>query len=717
MKNGKCMRSGAQPRSFSAQPRQRSPTRNAEGFRSVKVPWPYPPLPEYVFRTMERSLEDMTYHENRRMFEDIPDVDLISKEDVIMRKLVMKTLSSVRQWLLPACATHRSALLWYKKAQNSGRDNCGHMVRISTQALGPDRIIDVSTQSAQKAFFRGNYDQWGLAGVDDVGKYLKRAIANGEVELMWRGRININLMEVVDPDTGDYLMHYKDALAQDHFNYFCLGQITSNAPQRLRSLLETVIGKDDAIRIHLIHRDLLPTRASCKGLVIGARGKAQPPIKPQPAPYARTEIPSPMPSRLPPGSPGAPPPKPLAWDPTPPPKPPAWDPTPPPTPPARIIKARGSVSLMSVDRDGQAPFKMQRTRSLQEAMDKRTVASDGTPSSQSLQEATDKLTVATDGTPPVRGRSLFDTDSNAREATPSEELEQILLARSKAKALVGNSQLHPRALGGHQHNAVEAEPLASAGPQPTGVHIEEEVDFDPPEQPEIEELADPAEQAEEAALLAFKSHWNLTKAWERRVVEVPELTGPNRTMMEAVVLAERNYLAECHTIKTKYINDMRPPSYCSDPHRQGFQGVVSTSRIRAAEAAFDSPSAQAMAAELEILGAIHYGCLMDIAKQANRETLPHWIPLAPFSITVLRAHSGTRPGRYPGIVEYAKIFDELGLIKSGKMPGQRTCGKTVVETPIPDTLPLLYEWGPWFLGEGGFSHPDDSFCIIGAIGT
>ena len=259
IRNGKCMRSGAQPRSFSAQPRQRSPTRNAEGFRSIKVPWPYPPLPEYVFRTMEKDLADMLFHESRRMFEDIPDVDLISKEDVIMRKLVMKTLSSVRQWLLPACATHRSALLWYKKAQNSGRDNCGHMVRISTQALGPDRIIDVSTQPAQKAFFRGSYDQWALAGVDDVGRYLKRAIGNCEVELMWRGRININLMEVVDPDTGDYLMHYKDALAQDHFNYFCLGQITSNAPQRLRSLLETVIGNDDAIRIHLIHRDLLPT--------------------------------------------------------------------------------------------------------------------------------------------------------------------------------------------------------------------------------------------------------------------------------------------------------------------------------------------------------------------------------------------------------------------------------------------------------------------------
>ena len=39
-------------------------------------------------------------------------------------------------------------------------------------------------------------------------------------------------------------------------------------------------------------------------------------------------------------------------------------------------------------------------------------------------------------------------------------------------------------------------------------------------------------------------------------------------------------------------------------------------------AAFGFPSAQAMEEELKMLGAIHYGYLMDIAKQANRETLP-----------------------------------------------------------------------------------------------
>ncbi len=405
-RNGKCMRSGAQPRSFSAQPRKPSPERNAEGFRSVKVPWPYPPLPEYVFRTMEASLEDMTHHEDRRMFEDIPDVDLISKEDVIMRKLVMKTLSSVRHWLLPACADIRSARLWHRRAMASNRNNCGYMVRINTQRLGPDRIIDVSTHQAQKAFFRGDYDQWGKDVSDNAARWLSRAIANGEVELMWRGRIHINMMEVVDPDSGDYQMPYIDALARDYFHHFCLGRISLNAPQRLKSLLETVIGNDDAIRIHLDQRQLLPHRASCKGSVIGARGKAPQPIKPQPAPYAETEIPPPMPDRLPPGSPGAPPPKPLAWDPTPPPK-----------PPAGVPKARGSISLAlahsqpashspmtSVDRDGRSPFKKQRTsslssQSLQEAMDKLTVATDGTPSSQSLQEATDKLTVATDGTP------------------------------------------------------------------------------------------------------------------------------------------------------------------------------------------------------------------------------------------------------------------------------------------------------------------------------
>ena len=138
MKNGKCMRSGAQPRSFSAQPRQRSPTRNAEGFRSVKVPWPYPPLPEYVFRTMEWSLVDMTFHEQRRQCDDLPALELLGKEDNIMRKEVIKTLSSVRNGLMPCCVDFRSAQLWHRRANASSRNICGYMVRMRTEKIGPE---------------------------------------------------------------------------------------------------------------------------------------------------------------------------------------------------------------------------------------------------------------------------------------------------------------------------------------------------------------------------------------------------------------------------------------------------------------------------------------------------------------------------------------------------------------------------------------------------
>ena len=48
-RRNKNKRSGAQP-SFNE--------RNAAGFRDVTTPWPYPPLPEFVFRTMENSLEE-----------------------------------------------------------------------------------------------------------------------------------------------------------------------------------------------------------------------------------------------------------------------------------------------------------------------------------------------------------------------------------------------------------------------------------------------------------------------------------------------------------------------------------------------------------------------------------------------------------------------------------------------------------------------------------
>ena len=87
------------------------------------------------------------------MCDDIPDVSLIRKEDAHMRKLVMKTLASVRNWLMSCCVEFRSAQMYNRRANASARDNRGYMVRMKTEKIGHDNIIDVSSKEAQKAFF------------------------------------------------------------------------------------------------------------------------------------------------------------------------------------------------------------------------------------------------------------------------------------------------------------------------------------------------------------------------------------------------------------------------------------------------------------------------------------------------------------------------------------------------------------------------------------
>ena len=136
--------------------------------------------------------------------------------------------------------------------------------------------IDVSSTEAQKAFFRASFDMWGKF-VRDTHAYTRRAITNGEALIIRRGRASIDLMDVEDVDTGEVQMQYRDALARDYVKMFRLGRITSNATNRLKSFLQIVIGDDDAIRQHIVLRDLLPLRASSqqcrKGPVIGTRAK------------------------------------------------------------------------------------------------------------------------------------------------------------------------------------------------------------------------------------------------------------------------------------------------------------------------------------------------------------------------------------------------------------------------------------------------------------
>ena len=84
-------------------------------------------------------------------------------------------------------------------------------------------------------------------------------------------------------------------------------------------------------------------------------------------------------------------------------------------------------------------------------------------------------------------------------------------------------------------------------------------------------------------------------------------------------------LAERFDASTKYISGIREsstPSFCSNPDRQGFHQDVSISRIREAEATFDSPSVKAMAEEFKKLGAVHYGWTTGTDKNPQANCAP-----------------------------------------------------------------------------------------------
>ena len=83
------------------------------------------------------------------------------------------------------------------------------MVRMKTEKIGHDNIIDVSSTEAQKAFFRSSFDLWSNF-VRDNHAYTRRAICNGEALIMWRGRVSIDLMDVVDAMVEHSLASFKE---------------------------------------------------------------------------------------------------------------------------------------------------------------------------------------------------------------------------------------------------------------------------------------------------------------------------------------------------------------------------------------------------------------------------------------------------------------------------------------------------------------------------
>ena len=112
---------------------------------------------------------------------------------------------------MPCCFDHAHAKRWQIKAGDSERKNKGVIVRMRVDRIDRHNLIDVSNKRAQNHFFQNDRHGWGDYVRDGCG-YLGRSILNGELLIMWRGRLSIHDMEVVDEDRGDFVLTYEDHL-------------------------------------------------------------------------------------------------------------------------------------------------------------------------------------------------------------------------------------------------------------------------------------------------------------------------------------------------------------------------------------------------------------------------------------------------------------------------------------------------------------------------
>jgi len=170
-----------------------------------------------------------------------------------MRELTIHCISDDNQpsSLMPFCVSFAAARHWYSKAGASSRQDLACMIRVEVEEIGLHNIIDISNRPAQLAYFQNNVENWGPY-VRNNHSFLSRSIANAEALVMWRGRLSIDLMTVVDTTRGDALMPYKALLAQLYVGKVSLSDWTSNiVPSSLRKLLTKVIGDEEAIHAYV----------------------------------------------------------------------------------------------------------------------------------------------------------------------------------------------------------------------------------------------------------------------------------------------------------------------------------------------------------------------------------------------------------------------------------------------------------------------------------
>ena len=117
----------------------------------------------------------------------------LDKQHDFMRHVVIHCVTfgsdpGVTSTQLPTCRSFGAALCWNRRAAASHRKNCGLMMRINTQMVGEENIIDVSSKEAQKAFFiKGLFNYGECVAANNWA--LRRSIDNKEVLIMYRGKV------------------------------------------------------------------------------------------------------------------------------------------------------------------------------------------------------------------------------------------------------------------------------------------------------------------------------------------------------------------------------------------------------------------------------------------------------------------------------------------------------------------------------------------------
>ena len=160
----------------------------------------------------------------RRDFEDIKDKvqkrgpyweDDLQREDCFLRKVVINAIgygSTFRSPFLHACISHKKALAWHRKAAEGGyKNNIGYMVRINVAMIGIENCIDLSNLHSQKAFFDKGHTGYGDYVAENF-HWLTRSMMDGEVCIMWRGKIPLDAFEVLDAQIGEYSCSFKSVL-------------------------------------------------------------------------------------------------------------------------------------------------------------------------------------------------------------------------------------------------------------------------------------------------------------------------------------------------------------------------------------------------------------------------------------------------------------------------------------------------------------------------